>query len=177
RDVEPRVLVLLVWQLDVEADREPAALVRAAVRGLHRAGASAGHHRPARPGEEPRGLACRLVHRRSLAHARRSEDRDGRPADLLHRAEAVVELLRDQLDMLAQVVVLGREDAPVFHHNRCCGTCVCHIPRTSSAATATYAETIMNASARFGRSASIGPAPSKRITGSRHASPAARSTW
>ena len=52
-DVEVRVRHLLVRQLDVEADREAAAFLRAAVRRLHDAPPAAGDDRPAGLGEEP----------------------------------------------------------------------------------------------------------------------------
>ena len=57
RDVAVGVQALLVRELDVEADREPAALLAAAVRGLHHARAAAGDDGEARLGEEPAGLA------------------------------------------------------------------------------------------------------------------------
>ena len=72
---------LLVRELDVEADREPAALARAAVRALHHARAAAGDDRPAALGEAAADGARRLVRRMALADPRRAEDRHRRPVD------------------------------------------------------------------------------------------------
>ena len=60
-----------------------AALLRAAVRRLHHAGPAARHHGEPCLGEEPRGLARRLVRRRSPrrpARSRRSRRPGGRSA-------------------------------------------------------------------------------------------------
>src|SRR5207237_8182983 len=57
RDVEVWIRRLLVRKPDVEADREAAALLRAALRRLHHAGPAARDHRPARLREPPRGRA------------------------------------------------------------------------------------------------------------------------
>ena len=114
-DVEVRVRLLLVRQLDVEADREAAGLPRAAVRGLHHAGAAAGDDREARlrepPARHPRIRVGRVV----LPHPRRAEDRYRRPVDSLDRLEALVELLRDPRDVAGEVAVLALEEPPVFH--------------------------------------------------------------
>ena len=76
-DVDVVVLELLVRQLDVEPDRRHAGVARAAVAGLHDAGAAAGDDREARPAQH-RGRLARLgVHRVVARRARRAEDRDG----------------------------------------------------------------------------------------------------
>ena len=99
-DVEVRVRVLLVRQLDVEADREAAAFLRAAVRGLHHAGPAPGDHRPTRLREEATGLARGMVSGVVLSNPRGTEERDGGRRDPLHRLEAALELARD-LDTLS----------------------------------------------------------------------------
>ena len=76
-DVEVRVRALLVRQLDVEPDREAAALLRAAVRALHHAAAAAGDHRPAVLAEPPADRAGVLVGLASLR--RRAPSRTSRP--------------------------------------------------------------------------------------------------
>ena len=81
-DVEVRVRELLVRELDVEPDRDAAALLGAAVRGLHDPGAAAGDDREVGPGEPARGLARRLVGGVALADPRRAEDRDGRAREV-----------------------------------------------------------------------------------------------
>ena len=118
RDLEIEVVVreLLVRELDVEADGEPAALARAAVRGLHAARAAAGHDRPALLGEEARDLAGRVVRRMPLADAGRAEHRHGRVGDLRDGLEALEELVRDARDAAA-VAVLPLEKFPVVHRS------------------------------------------------------------
>ena len=89
QDVEVRVRSLLVRQLDVEADREAAALAAAAVRRLHHAGAAARDDCPARPRRRGvRSSRASVVRRRALVHARRAEDRDRGPVDPLDGHEA-----------------------------------------------------------------------------------------
>src|SRR5207237_7243237 len=91
-EVEVGVVVLLVRQLDVEADREPAALLRAAVRGLHHPGAASRDDRESSLGEPARDVTRLPVGGIVLAHAGGAEDRDGRPADPLDRGEALAKL-------------------------------------------------------------------------------------
>jgi hypothetical protein len=74
-DVDVGVLVLLVRQVDVEADREAAPVLRPAVRRLHHAGAAAGDHRPAGLGEEATRRSRGLVRGMAFVHARRPEQR------------------------------------------------------------------------------------------------------
>jgi hypothetical protein len=107
--------VLLVRQHDVEADREAAALFRAAVRRLHHAGPTARDHRPARLGEEASGLSCGDVGGVVLPDACRAEERHGGRRDPLHRLEAALELARDLNDALVEVAVDALEDAAVVH--------------------------------------------------------------
>src|SRR5207237_10612914 len=83
-EVDAVVHPLRVWQLDPEADREPAALPAAAVRRLHHAGPAAGDDGPAGLGEEVRRLAGELVRLRPFRRARRAEAGDGGAVDLLH---------------------------------------------------------------------------------------------
>ena len=134
-DVEVRVRRLLVRQLDVEADREAVAFLRAAVRALHHAAAAAGDDRPAALGEALADRARRLVRRAAFVHARRAEQRDGRPVDQRDLLEAGAELGGDLLDRRVDVerrrVV---EDLAVVGHRRCCGTCDATMPRISIAA-------------------------------------------
>ena len=104
---------LLVRERDVEADAETAAVLAAAVRGLHHAGAAARDDREAGLGEEPRRLPRLAVRIGVLADPRRPEDRDGRPVDLEHLLEAAEELGRDHGDVVRQVVVRPLEDAAV----------------------------------------------------------------
>ena len=51
--------------------------------------------------------------------------------------EALEELLADALGVADEVAVKALEQASVFHHSRCCGTCVPHMPRASSTASPT----------------------------------------
>ena len=106
-------------QLDVEADGEAAALLAAAVRRLHHAGSAAGHDRPAGLREQLRRRARRLVRTAALGDARRAEERDGRPVDLLHRLEPLEELVRDQLRMASQLGerLMRLEQLPVIVHS------------------------------------------------------------
>ena len=107
-DVDVPVHALLVRQLDVQADGRRAALLRAAVRGLHQAGTAArddGHPVLAQlAGDGARQLVLGI----GLGHARRSEDRDG-AAQVGEQAEAALELVVDPLE--AAHVVLVRGDA------------------------------------------------------------------
>src|SRR5439155_7831411 len=95
RDVEVRIDVLLVRQLDVESDREPAALLRAAVRRFHHARSTAGDDRPALFGEPASDATRLLVRRVTFADARRAEDGHGGPVDPVDRFEAFAELVCD----------------------------------------------------------------------------------
>src|SRR5438046_2203995 len=98
-DVDVRVRMLLVRQLDVEADREPAALARAAVRGLHHSGPATRDDGEARLGEALPHLARLPVGRVLLVDPGRAEDGDPGPADPLDRGEALEELVRDPRDV------------------------------------------------------------------------------
>ena len=51
-----------------------------------------------------------------LADARRAEERDRGPVDLLDRREARAELLGDRQDFLRQRALGGREELLVVHH-------------------------------------------------------------
>ena len=104
---------LLVRERDVEADREAAALLAAAVRRLHHARPAAGDDRESRLRELPRRLARLPVGLAVLPDPGRAEDRDGRPVDLEHLLEAAEELARDDRDVVLQVLVRPLEDAPV----------------------------------------------------------------
>ena len=97
--------MLLVRQLDVEADREPAALARAPVRRLHHARPAAGHDREPGLGEPPRDVPGLRVGGVILGHPRGAEDRHRRPADPLDGLEALAELARDPRDVLGEVAV------------------------------------------------------------------------
>ena len=93
-EVDPLIDALLERQLDAEADRDPARLERAAIRGLHDAGAAAGYRGDAllcnKPPDPPRGGVHRIVG----GGPRRSEHRD-RGTELGQRAEPVHELSLD----------------------------------------------------------------------------------
>ena len=113
-EVDVRVEALLVGQLDVAADRQPAALLAAAVGRLHHARAAAGDDRVAGLGE-PRA-------ERSSGPARRSGslgDRPGRAEDRSppdrpgHRVEALDELGQDPEHPPRVRVEEGRADAPL----------------------------------------------------------------
>ena len=111
-----------------------------AVRGLHHAGAAAGHDGQARLGESSRGLASRLVRGRPLLHPRRAEDRHGGPVDPLHLLEAGEELRGDQRHVAHERPVRTPQepsvDLVVRAHSLSCGTCATTIPATSAAAVA-----------------------------------------
>ncbi len=114
-EVDVRVQRLLVRQLDVEADREPAALARAAVGGLHHARPAAGDDGEAGQRQQPPDLARLRVGRVVLANARRAEDRDRRPVDPRDGDEPLAELVRDPLDVLGEVPFPPVEDLAVLH--------------------------------------------------------------
>ncbi len=102
-------------KLDVEADREPAGVACAAVRGLHHAGAAAGDDREAGLSEQPADLARLGVDRVVLPDARGAEDRDRRPVDSLDGLEPFEELLADAFGVADEVAVTALEQASVFH--------------------------------------------------------------
>ena len=108
------VQLLLVRKADVEADRDAAGLLRATVRGLHRARPAARHDREARLGEQPTDRPRRLVDRVALADARGSEDGDAGPSDGGDGAKAGAELLRDRLDRRLDLGI-PLEQAAIFH--------------------------------------------------------------
>ena len=133
-DVEVRVLVLLVREVDVEADREAAALLGSAVRGLHHTRAAAGDHGPARLREEsPRG-ARGFVRGMPLVHARRAEERDHGERNLRDGLEAHLELARDLEHARVDVPVDAFEDAAVVHHSvrSMCVKCIATARKTAS---------------------------------------------
>jgi hypothetical protein len=90
-EVDVRVEPLFMGQLDVAADRQPAALTAAAVGRLHRARSAAGDHGVARLSQLPADHPGQLVQIGSLRRPGRAEDRD-RPADRRQGVEAVDEL-------------------------------------------------------------------------------------
>src|SRR5436190_19811459 len=94
REIEIRVGTLLVRKLDVESDREAAALLRAAVRRLHHAGAAARDDRPAELGVATAGLTRLLVLVRVLVDARCAVDSDCREIDAIDCCETFEELMR-----------------------------------------------------------------------------------
>ena len=102
-------------ELDVEADREPARVARAAVRGLHHARAAAGDDREARFRQQPADLARLGVDGSVLRDPRRAEDGDRRPVDPLDGEEPFEELLADALGVADEVAVTALEQASVFH--------------------------------------------------------------
>ena len=106
-DVEVGVFVLLVRQFDVEADREAAAFLRAAVCGLHHARAAAGHDGEASLGKAPADLAGLLVGGMTFVHPRRAEQRDRRPVDPLDRFESLQELVADPGRVREEIVALA----------------------------------------------------------------------
>ena len=67
-------------------------------------------------GEALADVTRRRVGRVVLADARRAEDRDRRLGQVGDRLEALVELLRDQLDVQALGMLPALEDPPVFDH-------------------------------------------------------------
>src|SRR6266545_3741206 len=105
-DVEVGVRVLLVRELDVEADRKPTAFRGAAVRGLHHAGAAARDDGEACFGEQLSGRDGGLVRGMILAHAGRAEDRHCRLGDLRDCLEPLQELVRNLLDVQKLIVVV-----------------------------------------------------------------------
>ena len=120
---------LLVRQLDVEADREPAALLRAAVRSLHHAAAAAGDDRPAALAEPPADRARRLV--RLLSVATRAEPNSATAGRSISRdlLEARAELGGDLRDRRVDVERAGW--SRIWRSSvtaRCCGTCDATIP-------------------------------------------------
>src|SRR5205085_4861745 len=122
RDVEPRVRVLLVRELDVEAHGEAAALLRTAIRRLHHAGPAARDYGPAALAEPPRHLARLPVRRRVLADAGRAEEGHRRAVDLRDDLEAVPELVADPRDVGLDVAgQRGEQTAVVSARARNCG--------------------------------------------------------
>ena len=93
-DVEVGVGALLLRELDVAADGEAARVLRAAVGGLHDAGAAAGHDGEAGVGQAGADIAGELVVAMVLLEARGAEDGDAR-ADEVELAEAAHHLEED----------------------------------------------------------------------------------
>ena len=138
RDVAVRIAALLVREADVEADREPARLLAAAVRRLHHPGPAARDDREPRLREQPCRLAGEPVRGRILADAGGAEDRDGGPVDQLDLLEAGVELGRDQRHVRLGRAVAAAQDPAVelSVHRRFCGTWDATMPIASAAASA-----------------------------------------
>ena len=78
-DVLVEIRLLLVRQLDVQADARRLAFVGAFVGRFHDAGAAAGDHGEAGVGEKPRGLLGECVVRMAGHHARAAEEAHGGP--------------------------------------------------------------------------------------------------
>jgi hypothetical protein len=114
-EIEVRIRVLLVWQIDREPDREAARLLGAAVRRLHHARAAAGDHGEAGLREQAADVLGEAVDVAPRLDPRRPEDGDTGPVDLVDRLEARAELFRDREDVPRQVPVVSLEDAPVLH--------------------------------------------------------------
>ena len=93
-DVEVRVEVLLVRELDVEPDRDRTHVARAAVRGFHQPRPAAGYHGESRAAYARPDLSYKRVVGVILGRARRAEHRDRRP-EPRERVEAARELRRD----------------------------------------------------------------------------------
>ena len=70
-DVDPLVIALLEGQLDAQADRHPAGLAGALVRGLHRARTATGDDGMASLGQQPPDLDAEVVLGLSAAIRRR----------------------------------------------------------------------------------------------------------
>ena len=134
-DVAVRVQVLLVRQLDVEADGDAARLLGAAVGRFHDARTAAGDNGEAgvdgKSSETPRVLVPGVALRR----ARRAEDRHARHADRLDGEEALAKLVGDHCDVLLDVRIAALEDPGVFggHQRRSCGTWVAAMASTRTA--------------------------------------------
>ena len=69
------LFALFEWQLDIAADRSPAGLARAAIGGLHHAGAAAGHHGEAQLRERVADLARQRIVAVVFVEARRAKHR------------------------------------------------------------------------------------------------------
>src|SRR5439155_1716892 len=112
-------------ELDVEADREPATFLRAAIRRFHDAGTAPCDDGPPPTREAAPGLPRLLVDGTALADARRAEDRHCRPVDLVDHLEALAKFACDEGDVSFEVLrlLLGGEDPAVFHQ-KFRGTCV-----------------------------------------------------
>src|SRR5205823_5541618 len=114
-----------------------AALLRASVACLHHAGPAAGDNGPAGFREAFADRARGLVGRASVRHARRPEQRDGRPVDLGHLLEPRPELGRDLRHRLVDLGGAEVEDpAVVGQETRLRGTYDAIIPTASATAVA-----------------------------------------
>ena len=96
--------MLLVRELDVEADREPTAFLRATVRGLHHAGPAAGDDPEPGFGEAPTDVAGLFVGRVPFTDASGAEERDRGPVDPLDGLEALQELVADPRRVREEIV-------------------------------------------------------------------------
>ena len=116
-EVEVRVRLLLVRQLDVEADRHAAARFRAPVRRRHQSGPAAGDDSEARLGEESPDLNRLGVDRLVLCRPRRAEDGHRGVGDVRDGVEPVEELVGDPIDV-ESLVRVGLEGEVVGHSRR-----------------------------------------------------------
>ena len=135
-DVAVRVQLLLVRQLDVEADGHASGFLRASVRALHHARPAAGHDREA--GERPRACRARAPARTSgrpppFAPNRtpsrlgsRSTPRSGSPDETRRRSSRRASRCPDRS-------ARGSGRPRSLRHRRSCGICVAAMPRTSTA--------------------------------------------
>ncbi len=114
-EVEKPVGLLLVRELDVEADREAPGLLRASVGCLHHAGAAAGDHREAGLGQQPAAQASAFVVRVAGVRFAPIRTPSRQAADAVHGLEALQQLLCDQGDVRRVVGDGVLENASVFH--------------------------------------------------------------
>ena len=137
REVTPGIQSLLERQRDVEADGQTAGLLAAAVGRLHHTRAASGDDSEARLGECTGGRTRLLVRRRSFVDAGRSEDRHGRPIDLLDELEPGEELGGDQGDVGRERFLAPPEDPArdlhAVRHQKSRSTYVADIASASTA--------------------------------------------
>jgi hypothetical protein len=109
--IQVRVRLLLVRQADVAADAQPAGFLRAAVRGLHDAAATARHDGEARPGERAADVAGKFVVLVTGREACRPEDRHARPVELetLEPVQELEEEAHGALEVRRAVATPGQE--------------------------------------------------------------------
>src|SRR5207248_4978930 len=109
-------LVLLVRQVDVEADRKPSRLVRSAVRRLHQAGPTAGDDRETGLREASPHLYRLCDERVVLAHAGRPEDRDRRAIDPVDGFEALEKFVGDPGNLAREITAVAAFEQPTVFH-------------------------------------------------------------